>query len=36
MNKMIRNDLGTKWPGYEITGYHYTLSYEHAFVSLMP
>ena len=21
MTKMVRNDLGTKWPGYEMTGY---------------
>ena len=22
MTKMVRNDLGTKWHGYEMTGYH--------------
>ena len=22
MTKMVRNDFGTKWPWYEMTGYH--------------
>ena len=23
MTKMVQNNLGTKWPGYEMTGYRY-------------
>ena len=35
MTKMVRNDLGTKRPGYEMTGYHlksdfFCLSFEYS------